>query len=235
MKNISQYILEYLQSKDRVIIPSFGVFYMENAGAQLYNENKSILPPSQLICLKINSDEKSEVFVNYLAKEKNISQEGALHEIQTQIEFWKKKIAAKEEFDIPELGNFEKQDQQMMFLGKRLPAQTPDFFGLEEIIFSEIKNKKEGSVISDLSEAKEYQFSQNILWLFLLIIPISVLGYFGFMNKDLIIGNKSFNSISIKNSTHRIKETATPKIQTPIVDSTKQDSIKIVPQNIKIQ
>lgn len=235
MKNISQYILDNLQSQKLVIVPGFGVFSVETSGAQLNNENKSILPPSQWISFSQNFKENDQNFVSFLARQKNISEQSALFEVQTQVDFWKKKIAAKESFEIPELGNFSVQDEKLIFEGKRLPSETPDFFGLEEIVFSEIKNKPQEIASTKIIETSDYTFNKNLLWLFLLIIPISTLAYFGYTNKDLIFGEKSFDDISIKNATHRIEDTKPKESKIPVVDSLQSDSVKIAPQNINNQ
>ncbi len=235
MKNSSQYILEKLQFQKRVIVPAFGVFSIETSGAQLNNENKSILPPSEWISFSKNFEEQDQTFVTYLASEKNISEESALHELQIQVDFWKKKIAAKEEFSIPELGNFSFQNSNLVFEGKRLPSETPDFFGLEEIVFSEIKNKPQEIASKESVETSDYTFSKSILWLFLLIIPISVLAYFGYTNKELLFGKKSFDDISIKNATHRIEDPKPKEIKKPVADSLQSDSMKVAPQNINNQ
>lgn len=233
MKNIPQYILDYLQNHQRAIVPNFGVFTLKNAGAQFNNENKSILPPSQLVCFQQNFAEENENLIQYISKEKNVSAQNAKHEIQTQTDFWKKKIAAKEEFAISELGSFVLENQQMNFVGKKLPALAPDFFGLEEIVFSEIENKEKEISPNATDKNQDYKLSKSILWLFLLIIPISALAYFALTNQEFIFGKKSFNDVTIKNATHRIEDSKPTKKLQIIVDSTKMDSLKIGPQNIK--
>lgn len=235
MKNIPQYILDYLQINKRAIVPNFGVFHLENSGAQLNNENKSILPPSQLICFHQNFSETDQSIVEYIAGQKNISLQNAYHEVDTQTEFWKKKMTVKEEFTISELGNFTTQNQQFTFIGKKLPSAAPDFFGLEEIVFSEIKNKEQQKSSPPIVVNENYKFSRNILWLFLLIIPILVLTYFGFTNKELLFGQRSFDGISIKNSTHRIEDVNPVKIEISVADSAKVDSSNAAPQTIKNQ
>ena len=235
MKSISQYILEYLQLNKKAIVPAFGVFHVETSGAQFNNENKSILPPSQLVRFSPNFEEKDAAFVSYLAKEKNISVQNAQQELQKQIDFWRNKINSNEEFSIPELGEFTFRNHEIIFHGNRLPADNPDFFGLEEIVFSEIKNKREQVGNSQIIENQNYKFSKSILWLFLLILPLLTLAYFAYTNQELVFGKKSFDDISVKNATHRIEDKNPAKVQILKSDSIQSDSLKAVPQDIKNQ
>ena len=228
MKNISQYILEYLQQKQRVTIPGFGDFHTESFGAQLNNENKSILPPSQLVCYTQNYQATENSFVIYLAEQKNISEQKALHELQTQTDFWKKKMAAREEFSIPELGSFKRAEKQLIFTGERLAADDPAFFGLEEIKFSEIQNKKSAIHVPQAEPAKNYTFSKNFIWILLVIIPLVVLAYFAFTNKELIFGKKSFDDDSLNKSEIKTKQTPV-EVQSPVLDSIQVDSLITAP------
>lgn len=172
-----------------------------------------------------NFEESDNSIASYISLEKIISVSNALHELQTQTDFWKKKIAAKEEFSIENLGSFVKEDANLVFKGERLSSDSPYFFGLEEIVFSEIQNKKSEKKIENSD--KEYQFSKSVLWIFLLIIPLFLIAYFAFTNQELLFGKKSFEDISIKNSTHRIEKI---KKQIPtVVDSLKTDSVKVAP------
>jgi hypothetical protein len=225
VKNISQYIVDYLKSYKKVSIPGFGVFTVEFSGAKMDDEKKSILPPSQFVLFSQNFEESDNSIASYISLEKIISVSNALHELQTQTDFWKKKIAAKEEFSIENLGSFVKEDTNLVFKGERLSSDSPYFFGLEEIVFSEIQNKKSGKTIENSD--KEYQFSKSVLWIFLLIIPLFLIAYFAYTNQELLFGKKSFEDISIKNSTHRIEKI---KKQIPtVVDSLKTDSVKVAP------
>lgn len=235
MKNVAQYILDYLQNSNRAIVPYFGVFHLENSGAQLNNQNKSILPPSRMICFTPDFFETDQSIVEFISKEKNNSVENVIHELQTQTDFWKKKIAAGEEFSIGELGRFIFEDDQLVFKGSKLPSAAPDFFGLEEIVFSEIKNKDQIPSAVSNAAGENYKFNRSVLWLFLLIIPLLALAYFGYTNKEFIFGKKSFEDVSIKNATHRIEDQKPAKIQDKTVDPTKIDSLKPPLQNINNQ
>lgn len=161
--------------------------------------------------------------------------QNAQQDLQKQIDFWRNKINSNEDFSIQELGDFTFRNHEIIFNGNRLPADNPDFFGLEEIVFSEIKNKRKQDGNSQVIEDQEYKFSKSILWLFLLILPLLTLAYFAYINQELIFGKKSFEDISVKNATHRIEDKKPAKVQIPKSDSIQSDSLKAAPQNIKNQ
>ncbi len=223
--NISAYILEYLKQYGTVTVPGFGVFSLKNSKAIINSENGSILPPASQIEFTIDYEVRAEDLTVFIAREKQMSVEASRSDLKIQTDFWKKKLQAEQVLEIQNLGTIFIEEGHTHFKGKRVEAGRPDFFGLEEIRFSDINN---GEKVSSLeNREKDYKFRKTILWFFLLVIPVLGILYLAFTQKDLLFGKKSFNSV--QTSTHRIaKDTVKVMVhvpETPVSDSLKKDSL----------
>ncbi|HEX7869500.1 MAG TPA: hypothetical protein VF455_05235 [Chryseobacterium sp.] len=225
--NISAYILEYLKQFGTVVVPQFGVFSLENTKAVINSENGSILPPSSKIAFQSDYQVSSEDLVNFISTDKGVSKNSAESELQVQTDFWKKKLQAEKTLEIQNLGTIFIEDGILTFKGNRLESDHPDFYGLEEIRFSDIKNNE--SSIPTVNKEKDYKFNKSILWIFLFIIPVLGILYFGYTQQELLFGKKSFNDVSVQTKTKRIEKTVPVKIdsaQLKINDSIQQVQLK---------
>jgi len=225
--NISAYILEYLKQFGSVVVPGFGVFSLENSKAIINSDNGSILPPASQIVFTQDYEIESEELAAFIATQKQMSLGASKSDLKIQTDFWKKKLQADQILEIQNLGKLSIQDDHIIFSGKRLENDHPDFYGLEEIRISDIKNseKKERSA----EPKKDYKFNKSILWIFLFVVPVLGIAYAGYSQQELIFGKKSFDSISVQTKTKRIekivpvkKDSATLKVS----DTLKKDSLK---------
>jgi nucleoid DNA-binding protein len=184
--NISAYILEYLKQFGSVVVPGFGVFSLENSKAIINSENGSILPPASQIAFTPDYEIQSEELAAFIAAQKQMSLEASKSDLKIQTDFWKKKLQADQVLEIQNLGKLSLQDDQISFKGNRLENDRPDFYGLEEIRISDIKNseKKEKSV----EPKKDYTFNKSILWTFLVVVPVLGIAYLGYSQQELIFG-----------------------------------------------
>ena len=235
--NISAYILEYLKQFGRVVVPQFGVFSVENSKAVINSENGSILPPSSKIAFQSDYQVQSEDLILFISKQKNISKDSAANELQIQTDFWKKKLQAEQILEISNLGKVYVEDGLLTFKGNRIDSVYSDFYGLEEIRFSDIKNTD--SALPEIDPEKDFKLNKSILWIFLFIIPVLGILYFGYTQQELIFGKKSFDSVTVQTKTKRIEKVVPVKIDSAelkridslkqvqyIKDSIVQDSIK---------
>ncbi|MBV8325878.1 hypothetical protein [Chryseobacterium sp.] len=225
--NISAYILEYLKQFGTATVPGFGVFSLKNSKAIINSENGSILPPASQIDFTIDYEVQSDELTAFIAAQKQMSLEASRSDLKIQTDFWKKKLQAEQVLDIQSLGTIFIEDGHTHFKGKRIESGHPDFYGLEEIRFSDINNGEK--VNASENREKDYKFRKTILWIFLLLIPVLGILYFVFTNQEFIFGKKSFTNVSVQTSTHRIvKDTVkvvahTPEL--PVSDSLKKDSL----------
>lgn len=233
--NISAYILDYLKQFGTVTVPKFGVFSLENSKAVINSENGSILPPSTKIAFHSDYQVLSEDLVQFVSSQKAVSKEAAENELQIQTDFWKKKLQAEQVLEIQDLGTIFIEDGQLHFKGNRLESDHPDFYGLEEIHFSDINQGE--TFETPKNTEKDYKFNKSILWIFLFIVPVLGLLYLAYTQQELIFGNKSFDSLSAQTKTKRIEKKIPVKVDSAQIkradsvkafkmDSLRKDSIK---------
>lgn len=233
--NISAYILDYLKQFGTVTVPKFGVFSLENSKAVINSDNGSILPPSSKIAFHSDYQVSSDDLVDFISNKKSISKEAAENELQIQTDFWKKKLQAEHTLEIQNLGTIFLEDGELHFKGNRLESDHPDFYGLEEIRFSDINEGD--SFESPINPEKDYKFNKSILWIFLFIIPVLGILYLGYTQQELLFGKKSFDDVSVQTKTKRIEKKMPVKIDSAQIkradsikafkaDSLKKDSIK---------
>jgi nucleoid DNA-binding protein len=225
--NISAYILEYLKQFGTVTVPGFGVFSLENSKAIINSENGSILPPASQIVYSPDYEVQSDELATFIANHKQMTLEASKTDLQIQTDFWKKKLQAGQTLEIQGLGEIFIEDGETHFKGNRLQSDHPNFYGLEEIIISDINNKNLKQKVPVNSE-KDYKFNKSILWAFLVIIPVLGIIYVAYTQQELLFGKKSFDktNISVQTKTHRI-EKDTVKLHSytpPVIDSLKKDS-----------
>ncbi|MBO9693288.1 hypothetical protein [Chryseobacterium sp.] len=225
--NISAYILEYLKQFGTATVPGFGVFSLKNSKAIINSENGSILPPASQIEFTIDYEVQAEDLTAFIAEQKQMSLEASRSDLKIQTDFWKKKLQAEQILEIQNLGTVFIEEGHTHFKGKRIESGRPDFYGLEEIRFSDINNGEK--VNATVNREKDFKFKKTILWIFLLIIPVLGILYLAFTQQELLFGKKSFNKVSVQTSTHRIvKDTVKVMVHTPetaVADSLKKDSL----------
>ncbi|GEJ46611.1 MULTISPECIES: hypothetical protein [unclassified Chryseobacterium] len=225
--NISAYILEYLKQFGTATVPGFGVFSLKNSKAIINSENGSILPPASQIEFTIDYEVQTEDLTAFIAEHKQMSLEASKSDLKIQTDFWKKKLQAEQVLEIQNLGTVFIEEGHTHFKGKRIESGRPDFYGLEEIRFSDINNGEK--VNATVNREKDFKFKKTILWIFLLIIPVLGIVYLALTQQELLFGKKSFNKVSVQTSTHRIvKDTVKMMVhptETPVSDSLKKDSL----------
>lgn len=217
--NISEKILENLKKTGAVTVPGFGLFSLEYSKAELIEEHNTILPPAKHIVFSSDYQSVNPGFVQQISHSSSIPVYEAEASLKAQTDYWKKLISEGESFEIPELGSFKLIGENLAFNGKRIEQDDPDFYGLEEINISEIKNT---------SRLKPYKTNKAAVWAGILFSAAS-LGAAAYFGRDTPFGKNSFGGETLKKTTEPAK-TAEPipaaKIGSLKTDSIKEDSAK---------
>lgn len=219
--NFSQLLLEFLKKHDNVSVLGFGIFYLKNTNAIVDKEGKNILPPRKEIAFRNDSDDKGIDFIQFISIQKSITELEAEIEIRKQVTFWNSTIEKDGKLLIENLGTFFLDDSKINFIGNKTENLSPDFYGLEEINISEIKNKKART--ENNTDKKPYAFSKSVYWVIPLVIGVLVLTYIGITQPEELFGKKSFNDDLKKKPVEKIKNDSLK------IDSLNKDSTFINP------
>lgn len=208
--NFSLFLLEFIKKQGSVSLPGFGTFYLHTINAVLDKEGKNILPPGAEVAFKTDISGNGNDFARYLSAEKRTPLINAEIDIKKQINYWNATLHKDKKVEVEHLGTFFLEDSKMIFSGNRTENLSADFYGLEQINISEIKNSPRKSGTS-------YQLKKSFFWITPLLIGILGLTYFGITQPEMIFGKKSFKEETPKKEMLPIKK-----------DSVKTDSLKAV-------
>ena len=224
--NFSVLILEFLNKHGHVNIPGFGVFYLKTTNASLDNENAHILPPGKEVAFRTETSEKDESLADYIVKQNKISRIEAEIELKKLTNFWNSTLEKDGKIAIENIGTFYLDDSKLHFTGERTVNLSPDFYGLEEINLSQIKNAQPTASADD--GAKPYRFSKTIFWLVPVLLAIGVITYLGLSQPEIIFGQKSFGNGFGKPIEKKIEnssaKTDSAEVKQLAIDSLKTDS-----------
>lgn len=221
--NFPVLILEFLHKHGHVNIPGFGVFYLKNTNASLDNENAHILPPGKEVAFRTETSEKDESLANYIVQQNKISRIEAEIELRKLTNFWNSTLDKDGKIAIENIGTFFLDDSKLHFAGERTENLSPDFYGLEEINLSQIKNPQ--PIESTENAAKPYRFSKTIFWLIPVLLGIGVITYLGLSQPEIIFGQKSFKNGFGKPMEKKI-ENPSAKTDSAVVKQLAIDSLK---------
>ena len=226
--NFNALLLEFLKTNRPLSLLGFGTFHLKNSTAFLDSNGQNILPPGREIAFQMDSNNLSNDFIKFLAAKKDSSISAAETEIKKHVTFWNSTLEKEGKLILENIGDFTLAESVLLFTGNRLENIAPDFYGLEEINLSEIKNRK--------TTNKSYQFKPSIWWIAPLIVGVLAITYFGITQPEKIFGKKSFTDLEEKKPEIKIeKAIAVPDSATlnKNSDSLKMDSIQknILPTN----
>ena len=183
--NFTALILEYLKQNGSVSVPGFGTFFLKNSNAVLDGNGSSILPPASEIAFRENTTFVPENFAKYVATRNQSKLIDAEIEIRKQVNFWNATLHKEKKLILDSIGEFHLDDSKIVFLGLRTENLSPDFYGLEEIKFSDIKNSRR-----KINSA--YITNPSAWWIILLVVAVAALSYLGIAQPEEIFGKKSF-------------------------------------------
>ncbi len=220
--NFSFLILEFLKKQSSISVSSFGTFYLKNTNAVVDKDEKSILPPGKEIIFHTDYDSRNTDFIRFISELKNIPQIDAEIELKKQVNFWNAHLHKNKELVIENIGTFFLDDSKIHFTGNRVKNISLDFYGLEEIHISEIKNFK--------TEPVNYRFSKSVYWVLPLLIGVLGLTYFGITQPEEIFGKKSFKKNTPEKPLPKIEKLPVKKDSLVLNNS---DSVKVVAEKLE--
>ncbi len=184
--NVENYFQDYLEKHTELVLPTFGIFRMENRQADLQQETKQLLPPQKKLSFERNTSVSNLQFSQFLAEKTGQPLHVIHSNLVSTIEEWNKKLLKKEKVNLSQLGVISDTDGQVHFEPSNLIAQ--EFFGLETIQLEEL-NKT--TIHLPLKEEKTNLLEKISMILFLIILPIIGLAVIAFNYREALFGNAS--------------------------------------------
>lgn len=185
--NFNALLLEFLKTNKPLSLSGFGTFYLKNSTAFLDSNGQNFLPPGKEIGFQTEDINQTEDFLKFLAAKKDISLSAAEVEIKNHVTFWNSTLEKDGKLIVENLGDFTLAESVLFFTGNRMEKISPDFYGLEEINLSEIKNRK--------TARKSYHFRPSIWWIAPLLAGVLAITYFGITQPEKIFGKRSFTNL----------------------------------------
>ncbi|WP_304343175.1 hypothetical protein [Chryseobacterium koreense] len=230
---LSSLILDSLRQNGATSISGFGTFYLKNANAKVDQDAAHILPPGSEIAFSTDFEWESTDFPSYVSAEKKIPQIDAEIEVRKMINYWNGTLYKEKTLTVEHLGTFFLNDEKINFSGLRTAHLSPDFYGLEQINISEIKNPKSKSKKNP--EKSAYQFNSSGWWVLTLLIGIGAITYFGITQPEFIFGKKSFEKIPDQKPQKKLAKTPvkvdSPKINTDSIHADLHANPVTAPEN----
>ncbi len=220
--DFSSLIIEFLEKHGSVAVSGFGSFRLKKTNAVVDKDGKSILPPGKEITFRTDNENSNTDFAKFVSERKNIPLIDAEIEIKKQVNFWNAHLHKNKELAVENIGAFFLEDSKINFIGNRTENISPDFYGLEEIKFSEIKS----------ISASSYRFSSSAYWVLLLIGGILTITYFGIVQPEKIFGKKSFGKGELLKPLPKVekdtikKDSAVAEKNIAVSDSMQKDTLK---------
>lgn len=144
--NLPHAISQLLIENDCIIIPDFGGFLSKRIPASNDLRNLEFTPPCKKIVFNENLKNNDGILVDYIAKIEDISKEQALVEINIYIETLKKDLNSGIHIQFGNLGTFNQQNDQIVFIFSEIINLLKSSYGLQRFNFSMLKTAKEVSI-----------------------------------------------------------------------------------------
>jgi len=182
--DISFYLVEFIISKDQVIVPGLGKFYKKRVNGFLDEKTETYYPPQQTLnfTTEYHHDDK---FVQFISETSAISLTSAYAQLD---EFVKEiKLSLKtDSFEIPKLGFLSLDLDNITFEALTLIEKNDDYFGLPpidakqkqpEIVVKEeeIYSLADQALLTAIPEDDKEKKSKNILQYLLIFIILAII------------------------------------------------------------
>ncbi len=187
---LANYISDLLYRYECVIVPDFGGFVTNNRSAKINTLNQTLQAPYKQITFNSHLKNNDGLLANYIASIDKIDYECALNYIKFEIEAWRKKLI-NEDLDLDAIGSFSLINNKLLFEPQQKINYLTSSFGLNSIVFPEIKREVYQKQVIKLEDkapliiSSERKKALNYLkYAAIFILGLSVIGYGGKLYKD---------------------------------------------------
>lgn len=207
--DISNHIINLLQSNEQVVVPGLGTFVVEYNSAKINTIDNTFSPPSKKVIFDSFTPEDN-ILAEYISKNEGVPLEDANFQIKEFVENILNSIQGNKECDIKGLGKFiiTKENQIAFFAFEK--NFSDEHFGLPEFAASEVSknnNKEKNQLSTEKAERDNKNVFNTKKRRKLIIFPIVViifslflfLVFFTDIFRSKITDNKSTTDIALQN------------------------------------
>lgn len=206
---IEAYIQKLLYKYNCIVVPKFGAFLAHEKPAEINKETRTFNPPFKSISFNAQLNKNDGLLVTEIARDKKLTYEALLQEVEKVSELWKKKLALGETITLEGIGKIRySQEQKILFQPENKINYLTTSFGLHSFTITPIqpeitkKQSKTTKVKIPLTPPQKKQKTHPVKWLkyaatAALIISIATLSYHTYDNlKQLQARQKAQQKVS---------------------------------------
>lgn len=136
-------ITSYLLQSKECVLPGIGTLQIHNIPAKVDSVNKQILPPTEEILFKEESNSASHGLIKYIADKKEIELKKAEHLVTNFCNEWKEKINAGEKLNLETVGSIQKNSAGIINFTRESSNEFYKQIPVEEFYQNSLNTKEE--------------------------------------------------------------------------------------------
>lgn len=167
---LEKYISNLIYRNDCIIVPGFGAFIGQKMQSSFDSKSGNFLPPHKRLSFNPALTQSDGLLIQEVARAEGWNFDKARQEVEARIQFWKNHLNVNSNLILSDLGQFTKDENNLLQFEAQHPNYLPEAFGLDSVKMPYI-----------LRESNETTSSSTIWWKAAALIPILVGGflYFG--------------------------------------------------------
>lgn len=157
---IEVYVEKLLYSYNCVVVPGFGAFLAHEKPAETCEATHLFYPPSKAISFNAQLCKNDGVLVAEIAKDKKLTYEALLHEVEKVSESWKKRLEQGESILLAGIGTlWYNEEQKIQFQPENKINYSTASFGLSSFMAIPIQSKIQKAAIETPQEKHSIAFT----------------------------------------------------------------------------
>lgn len=190
MKPLNQIISKLLYDNECVIVPGFGAFVTEKAGASIHPGSNEFSPPFKKLRFNSQLQNNDGLLVGFIAKEYGLNYDEVISQVKVNVLSWKDKLNNNGTVVIDEVGKlFHDMENNLQFLPELNKNFETHSYGLQS--FRSLPIAKNKVTQKPLSQSKPKK--KRGIYAFALIMAISLL----LLNLGMVAFDKTPDSLQM--------------------------------------
>ncbi|MEX0314828.1 MAG: SPOR domain-containing protein [Allomuricauda sp.] len=150
---IETYIEKLLFDYNCVVVPGFGAFLAHGKSAELDTATNTLIPPTKTISFNAQLTKNDGLLISHIAKEKHLSYEELLEEVESVSETWRKRLRNGESIELFGVGKlWLNREQKIQFQPENKINFLTSSFGLSTFSATPIQREVLKEEVEELEE-----------------------------------------------------------------------------------